>query len=614
MKIPAPLLEPMLATLADGPFDDPEWLFEIKWDGYRLMVKIENGKARLISRNGLDVSKKYPEICKAFARIKKDAVIDGELVALGTDGKPSFQLMQNVQREKAALIFCAFDLPFYDAVDMRAKPLIERKKMLKKILPKSAHIRYSDHVLKAGVDFFRVAEEQHLEGIMAKRADSEYLSGKRSRDWLKVKTVRRQEAVVIGYTTPRRSRKYIGSLILAVRKGRSWYYVGHTGGGMGGTSLKDVYERLQPMKVEKSVASVPREVEKNATWVKPQIIVEVQFTEWTEGGHMRHPTVLGFRDDKKPQEITIEKAVHEQASEKSAVAVTHPDKIYFTKPERTKGEMLDYYERMSDTILPYLKDRPMVLNRHPNGAAKPGFYQKDSSDLHLPDFVETAMIHSDSNDKDIRYVVVNNKETLLYVANLGVIELNPWNSRVQSLDRPDFYVIDLDPGMNTFDEVIEVAQTTKEVLDMSCEVSYPKTSGKSGIHIYIPLHAKYEYAQVRDFAGLLVQLVHRRLPEITSIERSPAKRKNKIYLDWLQNRTGQTLAAPYSLRPTPEATVSTPLEWREVKKGLKPTDFTIDNIFDRLEKKGDLWKPILGKGVDLSASVKCLEAALKKRI
>jgi bifunctional non-homologous end joining protein LigD len=288
---------------------------------------------------------------------------------------------------------------------------------------------------------------------------------------------------------------------------------------------------------------------------------------------------------------------------------TNLDKVYFPDDGITKGDVIAYYERMADTILPYLRDRPMVLNRHPNGIAKPNFYQKDNPN-ELPDFIDTAPIFSESNNKDIRYIICRNKETLLYMANLGCIEMNPWNSRIENLQKPDWYVIDLDPGDNTFEQVIEVALVTKKLLDISCEKSYVKTSGKTGIHIYIPLGGKYSYDQIREFARLIATTVHTRIPEITSIERDPKKRKKKIYVDFLQNRIGQTLAAPYSIRPIAGANASAPLEWKEVKKGLKPEKFTIKNIEKRLKTKGDLWKNLLTDSVNLTEAIKCLEAQL----
>jgi bifunctional non-homologous end joining protein LigD len=297
---------------------------------------------------------------------------------------------------------------------------------------------------------------------------------------------------------------------------------------------------------------------------------------------------------------------------KTKLEYTNLDKIYWPKEKYTKGDMLAYYERMAEVMLPYLKGRPMVMNRHPNGIKGPSFYQKDVDPATLPAFVKTAKIYSESNDKDLHYIVCENKETLLYMANLGCIEMNPWNSRAKALKRPDWYVIDLDPGDNTFEEVIQVAKVVKEVLDMSCEKSYVKTSGKTGIHIYVPLGGKYTYDQVKNFAELVARMTHERIPGITSVERSPAKRKKLIYVDFLQNRIGQTLAAPYSIRPVEGACVSAPLEWREVKKGLTPDKFTIKTIEKRLKNKGDLWEGMLKESVDLKESIKCLEAALKK--
>lgn len=606
-QIPASALRPMLATLADGPFDDSEWIYEIKWDGYRLIIVTEKGKTKLLTRNGIDVSERYPEICTAFSG-SADSVIDGELVALSRDGKPSFEHLQNLDRFRSALVVYAFDLLYLGGKDMRDLPLIERKKRLRQILPDSPHVRYSEHIQGKGVAYFETAEQEGLEGIVAKRAESRYLSGTRSSDWLKIKTVQRQEAVVIGYTAPRASRKHIGSLVLAVRDKDSWKYVGHTGGSMGGKRLKEVYDMLQPLRIRKGYVDVPEDVERNVTWVTPQILVEVTYTEMTLGGLMRHPVIARFRGDKSAEQAVLEKALPHMEP-----AFSNPSKIYWPKEKYTKGDVIDYYNRMADIILPYLKGRPIVLNRHPNGIAKPGFYQKDSSDLNLPDFVESTIVHSESGDKDIPYVVCNNKETLLYLANLGCIEMNPWSSSLGSLERPDFYVIDLDPGENTFNEVIEAARAVHEILAIACEESYPKTSGKSGMHIYVPLQARYSYDSVRQFSELIVRMVHSRIPDLTSLERSPSKRKDKIYLDWLQNRTGQTLAAPYSLRPVEGALVSAPLEWREVKKGLDPRSFTIRTIFDRIDTKGDLWKPVLGKGVDLEKSIVCLQEELIKK-
>lgn len=292
---------------------------------------------------------------------------------------------------------------------------------------------------------------------------------------------------------------------------------------------------------------------------------------------------------------------------------TNLDKIYFPKDKITKGEILDYYDKVAPYILPHLKDRPESLNRHPNGINKPNFFQKNFQ-YKTPSYIKTFKRISDSKHEKITYLVCNNKETLLYFANLGCIEMNPWLSRTRRPDYPDYMVIDLDPPKNKprdMDTLIKVAQEVKKVLDMSCEKSYVKTSGKRGIHIFIPLGGKYTYDQIRDFSHLLVQIVNSRLPDITSIERIPRKRGGKIYLDYLQNSLGQTLAAPYSVRPTDGATVSTPLKWSEVKKGLDPRKFTIKTIFPRLKKHGDLWADILKDRVDLKQAIVCLEKNLK---
>jgi bifunctional non-homologous end joining protein LigD len=307
-RITAADLSPMLATLAKEPFDDPKWVYEVKWDGYRLLAYKRGGKLQLISRNGIDVSKKYPVICKALSGIPDDTAIDGELIALDEKGRPRFQLLQEYAERDAPLAYYAFDLLFDRGEDIRELALLERKERLESLLPTSKTIRYSEHIEKAGKKYFAAAKKQGLEGVMAKRADSVYLSGKRSKDWLKFKAVMEQEAVIVGYTEPRGSRKYIGSLVLAVRESGKYIYAGHTGGGMGGLSLKYMYDLLKPTRTDKAPISAPREVERTATWVKPTYVGELRFTEWTRDGQMRHPVFLGLRDDKKPEEVTRERA------------------------------------------------------------------------------------------------------------------------------------------------------------------------------------------------------------------------------------------------------------------------------------------------------------------
>jgi bifunctional non-homologous end joining protein LigD len=289
---------------------------------------------------------------------------------------------------------------------------------------------------------------------------------------------------------------------------------------------------------------------------------------------------------------------------------TNLDKVFWPDEGYTKGDVLEYYKSISKIILPYLKDRPMVLKRNPNGIADKGFFQKDVASH--PDFVKTTSIQAESTGEKVHYVLCNDEATLLYLVQLGCIELNPWNSRVKSLTEPDYLIFDIDPNGVPFETVVVVAQIIHEILDMACEESYCKTSGKTGLHVYVPLGARYGYEQAKQFARLVVEIAHSRLPDVTSLEHSPEKRRGKIYFDIERNAIGQTAAAPYCIRPFPGATVSTPLEWREVKRGLDAADFTIKTVAKRLKAKKDIWKPVLSKGVDLKAAVMCLEEELQK--
>lgn len=621
-------IQPMLATLVDEPFDKDGWLFEFKWDGYRAIAEIENGSSRLYSRKGNSFEKKFPSIAKILKELAQNGfpntIFDGEIIALN-DGRPDFHALQNYNETKIPLHYVIFDLLYYDGIDFRHKPLIERKTALQKIIPKHPQIILSEHIEKNGKKFFNIAKKAKFEGIIAKDMHSSYVEGHRSASWLKFKYQNEQEAIIVGYTEPRGSRKKFGALVLAAYRENTLIYIGHSGGGFTDTELGKIYTKLSKIKIETSPFSEKIPINSPISWVQPKYVCQVKFTEWTPDGRMRHPIYAGLREDKDPKDVVIEKPgesdtiieskpsrIKKNTSEISDQKFTNLDKIFWPGEKHTKGDVIGYYEKISDIILPYLKDRPESLHRHPHGIQGKSFFHKDI-EMKVPDFVETKMVWSESNEKEIRYLVCQNKETLLYMANLGCIEINPWNSRIQNLDKPDYMIIDLDPGNNTFDELIQVALVVHEILTTACQEHYCKTSGKTGLHILVPFGAQYEYEIVRNFSHLVVQLVHQKIPELTSIERSPAKRRNKIYLDYLQNRRGQTIAAPYSLRPYPGATVSTPLQWKEVKKGLNPSDFTIQTIFKRLKKLGDLWKPMLKNKVDLEESMRCLEKLVRNK-
>ncbi len=614
-------VKPMLAELADTPFDDPNYVYEIKWDGYRAVAQIEEGAIRLYSRNNQEFNKRYPVIVEELEAIQHNAVLDGEIVALDRDGKASFQALQDYgQRKDKRLKYYVFDLLYLDGYDICGLPLLERKKFLKQILPESDVIEFSDHIVEQGIKLYAKARKNGLEGVIAKRKDSQYVS-KRTVDWLKIKNIQMQEAIVCGYTQPKGNRKEFGALILGIYENKELRYVGHTGGGFDMQKLRDVRKLLEPLETQKSPFQVTPKTNSPATWVKPEVVVQVKFSEWTNEGIMRQPIYLGLREDKKPEEVTFEvvadgkktqsplkihKTVPKAGTvQKGKALLTNLNKVYWPDDGYTKGDLLEYYERASEYILPYLKDRPLSLNRHPNGIQGESFFQKDL--INKPDWVKTVPIYSESDKDDINWLVCNNLDTLLYTVNLGCIEINPWNARYQHKEKPDYMVIDLDPEGIPFKEVIRTAKCVKEILDSAHIDVFLKTSGKTGLHIYIPLQAKYTHEQSKQFAEILANKVNSELPDITSVVRDPKKRQHKIYVDFLQNREGQTIAAPYCVRPVAKAPVSTPLEWDELTGDLHPSDFTIKNIFRRLSRKGDVWKGFLNhKGIDMLKSLKKL--------
>ncbi len=606
----------MLAAPISAPFDDKDWLFEIKWDGYRAIAEIEKGNVNLYSRNNTSFNKKYPSVVESLKTFEKNMILDGEIVVLNYEGKSSFQLLQiHGKTGKGNLVYYVFDILYLEGKDLTDFPLADRKEILKNILPDIPGIRYNDHILNEGKAFFNLVVRKKLEGIIAKNIHSKYQINKRSGEWLKLKIKKRQKAVIGGYTKPKGSRSYFGALVLgAYNDKQELIYIGHTGGGFSEDDLKNIYKKLQPLERKTSPFKKKPGTNTPAAWVSPELICEVEFSEWTDEGLMRHPVFLGLREDKKSETVQIE-IPHEKinpekilkgtkkASSDKHLKLSNLDKIYWPDEGYTKGDLIDYYKKISKYILPYLKDRPESLLRHPDGIIGKRFFQKDISQLNT-DWLKTEDIFSESNDKDITFLICNDEKTLTYMANLGCIEINPWFSRIGSLENPDYMVIDLDPEEIDFDKVVETALVVKEVLDEAGAESYCKTSGATGLHIYLPLGAKYNYDTAKDFAHIIAKLVYAKASKITSLERSPSKRKKKVYLDYLQNRKGQTLAAPYCVRPRPGAPVATPLEWKEVKQGLSPDDFNIKNIFKRLDKKGDLFKNVLAKGIDIK---ECLD-------
>lgn len=638
-------ISPMLATLTDSSFDSKDWVYEIKYDGYRTLAIIEDGEVNLLSRNNLSFNKLFEPLLKELKKIDHTVILDGEVVVEDEGGHSNFQLLQNYQTTgKGTLKYYVFDILNLDGQDTRILNLLERKELLKLVLKrqKLSSIYYSDHIKENGKDFYKIAVKNGLEGIMAKRVDSIYNSGKRTKDWLKIKIIEQEEATIAGITEPKGNRQHFGSLLLGAYRDNEFQYIGNCGTGFSDEALKDLYKKIKPYFTDSSPFKENIKSAGKIQWVKPKLICQVKFSEWTNDGIMRHPVFVGLRIDKKPEDVmapkvkTVKKAVKKTADKtktnsttkttikkikekaplkkkgtdidlnigKVTLHLTNQQKIYFPKDKITKGDIVNYYKKIAPFILPYLKDRPQSMNRFPNGITGPSFFQKDVDRNKVPDWLKTEKIYSGSTKEYIDYLICNDTATLMYMANLGCIEINPWNSQVKSQENPDWAVIDLDPENIAFTEVVRTALEVKKLMDEYGVDCYCKTSGASGLHIYIPLAKKYDYDIVKTFSELVAKTVNSRIPEITSILRSPKKRQKKVYLDFLQNRRGQTLAAPYSVRPKPGATVSTPLEWKEVNNKLDPKNFTMKNILKRLDKKGDLWKPVLAKGVNLMKILK----------
>ncbi|WP_373075608.1 DNA ligase D, partial [Zeaxanthinibacter enoshimensis] len=541
-----------------------------------------------------------------------DCILDGEVVVLEKDGTPNFQKLQNYSaKTQGTLRYYVFDILYLNGHNTTELPLLDRKSLLPELLEDLENVVYSDHVKGMGTALYNKAIKAGLEGVMAKEAKSTYSPGFRTEKWLKVKESSTEDALICGYSDSLKGGGKFGSLILGMYQEGSLVYVGNCGTGFSNNEQNRLLNKLKTLEQEDSPFGKKINLKgRRPHWTKPVLVCEVKFSEWTSSGLMRHPVYMGLREDKDAEEVQGTTPVNNTKARESGtleidglpVPVSNLEKVYWPGEGYTKYDLIDYYIQVSETILPYLKDRPQNLHRHPDGIDKPSFYQKDNE--HLPSWVRTFPVYSESSKKEIDYLLCQDEATLVYMANLGCIELNPWNSTIEKPEHPTYTVIDIDPSSgNSFEEVIEVARVAKEVLDTAGIPGYCKTSGSSGLHIYIPLEQKYSYEEARDFTKLLCYYIHDKLPKLTSLERAVKKRKNKIYLDYLQNRKSQTLAAPYCVRPRAGAPVSMPLDWKEVKSGLEILDFTIENTAGRIKKKGDLFKAVLGKGIDMEKAI-----------
>ncbi|HET8576053.1 MAG TPA: DNA ligase D [Methylomirabilota bacterium] len=639
----------MLATLAERPFSGKDWLFEIKYDGVRVLAARRGEQVDLYGRSGQRITGRYPEVASALGALPVEHfVIDGEIVALDDEGRPSFQRLQprmaltdprDIEQVAARIptIGIFFDCLMLDGYDLRRLPLLERKDCLRMFLPALGPVRFSDHVLAQGDAFFEAASEQRLEGIVAKKATSHYTAG-RSRDWIKVKCQRRQEFVIGGYTDPQGSRGYFGALHIGLYEGPHdrprLVYVSKVGSGFDQSGLKTLWDTLRPLaRTTCPFESGAVPTGRGHYWVEPKLVCEVRFSEWTEDGGIRHPVFIGLRSDKRPEDCRRETPVDlsdlspltlpsppegergettsegERGAAEPKVKLTNLKKIFWPAESYTKGDLIAYYETVAPLLLPYLRDRPLVLTRYPDGITGKSFFQKDAPEF-VPKWVRTERIYSKDADREIDYFIVNDVETLRYVANLGTIPLHLWGSRLGSLERPDWLVLDLDPKGAPFADVVKVARELHRILEDLELPSYVKTSGATGLHILVPLGARYTYEEARTFARLLALLGVEALPEISTIARPIRARGGKVYIDFGQNGHGRTIVAPYSLRPLPGAPASCPLGWNELTPRLDPKRFTLRTLPKRFETMADPLAPVLTGEVDMAAAVERIERRL----
>jgi bifunctional non-homologous end joining protein LigD len=660
-RVDARSVEAMHCESEDKAFTREGWLFELKLDGYRLIASKSRGEALLLTRNGNDYTQVFPEIARAVKSLPADdCIIDGEVVCLDANGLPSFSRLQQRGRLSSPLeirraavelpaTFYAFDLIAFEDFDVRPLPLVRRKDLLKGVVPALGILRYLDHIETEGEEFLEQVTAMGLEGIVAKKSDSPYRKG-RSDKWLKIKAEKSGDFVIVGFTKPKGTRSHLGALQLADWVNGALVYAGRVGTGFNDGLLTELHALLDPILRRDPLCAGPvfgpgieprtsEQIPETTTtaWVDAVHVCEVRYREFTPDGLLRHATFLRMRTDKRPHECErqgwagpVATAATEVASEtetsgagaagdngiagvshdppppparapiQKTIAFSNLKKIYWPAEKYTKGDLVDYYRAVSGWLLPYLANRPVVLTRFPDGIDGKSFYQKDAP-VFAPEWMQTIPIWSEETQREIRYFICDGEEALLYLANMGSIPLHIWASRAGSLEQPDWCVIDLDPKEAPFSDVIRTAQVLHRICESAGLPNYVKTTGKTGLHIMLPLGRQCTYEQSRMLGELLARCVLRELSEIATLTRHVTKRGDKVYLDYLQNRHGQTIVAPYSVRPLPGATVSMPLVWDEVDESLDPRAFTIRTAIDRMERlDSDPVLPVLEEKPDLA--------------
>ena len=618
--------KPMLATLArEGSFPDSResgWVFEVKWDGYRAVAYIRDGEATLLSRNDHDLTQRFSKVAGELVKALRspNAVLDGEVCALDEQGRSSFSAMQ---QGSGALVYYAFDLLELDGEPQIELPLTERRARLAKLLDqRNTTIRLSE-TFDDGDALYEAAKEQHLEGIMAKRADSKYQPGRRSRDWLKLKTHGRQEFLIAGYTHGGGRRAGLfGALILATREGNELRYVGNVGTGFTDAEIRRLLALLKPLRRTTApfevVPKLPKVRKDEIVWVEPKLVAEVEFAEFTHDGRLRAPSYQGLRDDKSAEEVQLEEAVElefEQAPVPARLTkgsrelkLSNLDKLFWPEEGITKGDLIAYYRDIAPVLIPHLKGRPFTMKRYPDGWTGKYFFQKDAP-KHMPAWIPTfsAPVSTRTGErKVVAFPLVDDELALLWMANMGCIDMNAWYSRVDKPARPDWVLFDLDPSDDVgFPETIQVALLVKELLDALGLVSFPKTSGSEGIHILVPVERRSTYENTREFAAIVAGALARTHRGLVTTEWTKTKRRG-VLIDSNQNGEGKTIASVYSVRPKPGAPVSTPLRWDEVNDKLNPSIYSMEVVLDRVRRFGDLYADVLTTRQSLAKALKTI--------
>jgi len=624
----------MLAEARDAAFTRPGWLWELKYDGFRLLAGREDGKAVLRYRHGMDSTATFPEIARAVASLPYDGfVLDGEVVVTDAQSRPRFGLLQkrallqrksDIERasvELPATLF-AFDLLGFEGYDLRALALATRKALLQRLLPRAGPVRYADHVEEKGEELLAAAGGLGLEGVVGKKADSPY-RGARSGDWVKVRLDRTGDFAVVGFTKPEGARSGFGALHLAYRADGGLVYAGRVGTGFSTRQLDEIHARLLTAARPAPAFAGAVPTGRGHVWVEPELVAEVRFKEWTGEGLLRHPAFLRLREDKAVDECVRDDAGDGAAAghepppppplepEEKSVPFTNLTKVFWPDEGYTKGDLIEYYRAISPWLLPYLKDRPLVMTRYPDGIAGKSFFQKDAPHF-APDWIRLERIWSEHAEREIDYFVCDDLETLLYVANLGSIPLHVWASRVAAPERPDWCVLDLDPKGAPFSHVVAIAKAIHALGDEIGLPNFIKTSGATGLHVLIPLGGQCTHAESRVLGEILARVVEQEHGQIATTARMVGARGGKVYVDYLQNGHGKTIAGPFSARPVPGATCSAPLKWSEVGARLDPKDYTIESLPKRMKRlKDDPLAPVLTLKPDIHGALAALGGRLK---